>query len=298
MPGVIGLDSVDGQGRRSTASTRRSGRTAAQLGQRGEPLQQRRRPRSRRATVNGGVRVGTGRRHAPEGRVVTGDVTAGTTITNNGTINGTATPNSPSPTINPPDVAPCSPFSGTARHQRGTFSYNAAKGDLTVERRQDRDARRRHVLLPRPHPLGWVEAERRRPVKIFLTGQLEAAAAAASSTRRPCPPNLQISSSYAGKDGVKLSGGSSAYLSVYAPTTSVELSRRLAGLRRAAREDARALGRLGRPLRRPDGHRLGAVLHALIEPRRGAGSAGAPLDLTSPRNASTRSVSSAAAFSS
>jgi hypothetical protein len=38
------------------------------------------------------------------------------------------------------------------------------------------------------------------------------------------PANPQISSSFAGKDGVKLSGGSNAYLSVYAPRTSVELS--------------------------------------------------------------------------
>ncbi len=38
------------------------------------------------------------------------------------------------------------------------------------------------------------------------------------------PANLQISSSFAGANGVLLSGGAGAYLSVYAPTTSVGLS--------------------------------------------------------------------------
>ena len=61
-------------------------------------------------------------------------------------------------------------------------------------------------------------------VKIFLTGQLDAGGGSSFVNPSAVPANLQFSSSYAGKDGVKLSGGSSAYLSVYAPRTSVELT--------------------------------------------------------------------------
>ena len=57
------------------------------------------------------------------------------------------------------------------------------------------------------------------------------------------PANLQFESSYAGANGVALSGGAGAYMSVYAPQTSITLSGRVAALRRAAREDARRVGR-------------------------------------------------------
>ena len=101
--------------------------------------------------MNGGIRSALGPVTVQNGGVVTGDVQAGTTITNKGTINGTATPNSPSPTIAPPDVAPCSPFSGTAGHQRRQFKYDAAKGDLTVSGGKTVTLADGHVLLPRPH---------------------------------------------------------------------------------------------------------------------------------------------------
>src|SRR4029078_9958455 len=61
-------------------------------------------------------------------------------------------------------------------------------------------------------------------VRIFLTGQLDAGGGSSLVNPSAVPANLQFSSSYTGKDGVKLSGGSSAYLSVYAPRTSVELT--------------------------------------------------------------------------
>ena len=61
-------------------------------------------------------------------------------------------------------------------------------------------------------------------MKIFLTGQLVAGGGSGFVNPTSVPSNLQISSSYAGKDGVKLSGGSNAYLSVYAPKTDIDLS--------------------------------------------------------------------------
>jgi hypothetical protein len=61
------------------------------------------------------------------------------------------------------------------------------------------------------------------PVVIRLTGQLKASGGTFANPTN-VPANLQISSSYAGKDGVSLSGGSGAYLTVYAPKTGVTIS--------------------------------------------------------------------------
>ena len=77
---------------------------------------------------------------------------------------------------------------------------------------------------------------------------------------------------------MKLSGGSSAYLSVYAPRTSVELSGGAPVFGALLGKTLMISRRRGSALRRPDGHRLGALLHALIERGGGAGfRAGAPL---------------------
>ena len=95
-----------------------------------------------------------------KGGLVTGDVTAGTAITNKGTINGTATPNSPSPPIVAPPVPVCSPFSGDGGIS-GKFSYNAAKGDLTVSGGKTVTLASGQLLLPQPHPVGRFGVDRR-----------------------------------------------------------------------------------------------------------------------------------------
>ena len=82
-------------------------------------------------TVNGNVRSALGSVGLDARSVVTGNVIAGTTITNAGTIGGTTTPNSPAGAIVVPPVAACSPFSTTAGIG-GQFGYSAATGDLSV----------------------------------------------------------------------------------------------------------------------------------------------------------------------
>ena len=223
MPGVIGLDSVKFKGTIDSfdSAVGPYGGTnvgdAASLFSNLDVL-------LTGAKVSGGVRSALGAVTLQKGVVVTGDVRAGTAITNNGTIGGTATPNSPSQTIAPPNVAPCSPFTRTAGISGGPFSYNAAKGDLTV-------GGGKNVTLADGtycfHDLtlsGGSHLNVNGPVKIFLTGQLEGSGGGGFVNPTFLPSNLQISSSYTGKDGVKMSGGSNAYLSVYAPQTSVELS--------------------------------------------------------------------------
>jgi hypothetical protein len=61
------------------------------------------------------------------------------------------------------------------------------------------------------------------PVEIVLNGQLNAGGGAFLNPTSN-PASLGISSSYAGADGVLLTGGSGGHFSIYAPTTSVALS--------------------------------------------------------------------------
>jgi hypothetical protein len=174
-------------------------------------------------TVNGGVRSAEGAVTVQDGALVTGDVRAGTAITNNGTINGTATPSSPSSTLAAPDAPACSPFSG-ATGITGSFSYNAAKGDLTIGGGKSATLADGTYCFHDLILSGGSTLTVNGPVKIFLTGKLSVGGGSRFVNPTSVPSNLQISSSYAGKDGVKLSGGSNAYLSVYAPKTDVDVS--------------------------------------------------------------------------
>jgi len=61
------------------------------------------------------------------------------------------------------------------------------------------------------------------PVKIVLTGQLDASGGSFLNPSH-VPANLQLESSYAGASGILLSGGTAAYLTVYAPRTSIGFS--------------------------------------------------------------------------
>jgi hypothetical protein len=121
-------------------------------------------------------------------------------------------------------VPACSPFTGTAGISGGPFNYNAAKGDLTVGGGKSVTLANGTYCFHDLTLSGGSKLNVNGPVKIFLTGQLVAGGGGGFVNPTFVPSNLQISSSYAGKDGVKLSGGSNAYLSVYAPRTSVELS--------------------------------------------------------------------------
>ena len=82
--------------------------------------------------VHGDVRSTQGPVTLKKSSLVTGDVYAGTTIKNDGTVNGSVNPNSPTAPLVPDAVPDCSPYSdGTGL--AGGFVYDAAKGDLTVK---------------------------------------------------------------------------------------------------------------------------------------------------------------------
>jgi hypothetical protein len=174
------------------------------------------------AKVSGDVRSALGSVTLKDESVVTGDVRAGTTIANAGTIGGTATAHSPSPPIAAPPVPACSPFSD-GKGITGQASYNPAKGDLTVSGGRTATLADGTYCFHSLTLSGGSVLRVNGPVVIYLTGQLNASGGSFLNLTH-VPANLQVWSSFTGGNGVTLAGGGGAYLAVYAPGTSVGLS--------------------------------------------------------------------------
>jgi carboxypeptidase family protein len=153
--------------------------------------------------------------------LVTGNVVAGQKVTNNGTVLGTVTQNSPSPAITAAAVPACSPFS-TGAGIGGQFTYNAAKGDLSVAGGKSATLANGSYCFHNVTLSGGSTLTVSGSVTIFLTGQLNGAGNLDNTTHLPA--NLQISSSFTGANGVTLAGGNSTYLRINAPQTDVTVS--------------------------------------------------------------------------
>ena len=159
------------------------------------------------------------------GTVVTGNVTAGTTISNSGSISGTIAPNMPLPPIDAPAVAACAPFTPVTPSGwiSGNYTYDAAKGDLTVNGQNTATLAGGSYCLHSITLSGGSTLAVSGPVKVNLTG---AFTASGNSTVNPTliPRNLQLAMSYTGSNGVTMSGNAIGYFTIYAPGTSVTLS--------------------------------------------------------------------------
>jgi hypothetical protein len=105
--------------------------------------------------------------------LVTGSVTAATTITNGGTIQGATTPSSPSSLVIAQAVAPCSPFSPSGSIG-GKFTYNASTGDLTVNGNRAATLAAGSYCFHNLTLSGGGRLTASGPVTIHLTGQLNA----------------------------------------------------------------------------------------------------------------------------
>jgi hypothetical protein len=172
--------------------------------------------------VGGSVRSALGPVSVGSGGLVTGDVRAGTTISNLGTIQGTKSPSSPSPTLNPPAVAACSPFSGTTGLS-GQYAYNPTTGDLSLSGGKTATLAEGTYCFHNVSLSGGSTLNVSGPVVIVLTGTLVTTGGSSFNTAGKIPGNLRISSSYAGTNGVSFGGGS-IYASVFAPRTNVSLT--------------------------------------------------------------------------
>jgi hypothetical protein len=152
---------------------------------------------------------------------VTGNVTAGTTVTNPGRVFGTVTQNAPSPAISAPTVASCLPFSHKTGISGGSFAYSAVTGNLTVVSGTVTLATGTYCFH-NVHVGTGAKLRVAGPVTINLTGTFLTPTAKIINTT-DVPGNLRINSRYVGANGVSIAGGADAYMTIVAPSTTVAI---------------------------------------------------------------------------
>jgi hypothetical protein len=177
------------------------------------------------AKVNGLVLSTAANVIVQAGSNVTGNAIYATTLSNAGTVRGIksqqTTPllSAPQPTI--PSGFTAAP--GVANPWiSGTYSYNSATGDLVISSKLATIAAGTYRL----HSLtvsGGATLQVKGAVTLQLTGQVNLSGASKLNLNGT-PGNLQIATNYTGSNGVNLSGGTNAYLSLYAPGTDIKLS--------------------------------------------------------------------------
>ena len=175
--------------------------------------------------IHGNVTSTLGSVSIMSGATVDGDVTAGTTVTNKGIVNGTVTENAPGVPVVVTPIATCTPLttSPPLTGPSGSYTYDS-KGNLTVNGIVS--------LAPGTYCFGQVKVQGSGqlvaaaggcPVMITANGPITVSGVGIGNAET-APERLQILSAYTGTNGVTLSGGSAAYATIYAPETDVILS--------------------------------------------------------------------------
>jgi hypothetical protein len=173
--------------------------------------------------VSGDVNSTQGSVALSSGTVITGNVTAGTTINNKGTITGTSTPNAPGAAMVLPAVAACAPYTTLVSGVNITGSYSYSSGNLSAQSKSSITLAPGTYCFNSLSLTGGATLVVSGAVKITVTGSLSLSGGNVSNTTQ-VPANLQFRSSYTGNNGIGLSGGSNAYFTVYAPGTDITLS--------------------------------------------------------------------------
>ena len=157
---------------------------------------------------------------------VTGNATAGTTVSRSGsaTVGGTITNNALAPVISLPAVSSCGPSYSSNSGITGTYSYNAGTGDLSLSGVQVATLANGTYCFHNLSVSNSAQLKVNGPVTIKLTGTLSAGGAGRLNNTTLIPGNLRILSSYSGAGGVSFTNSTSAYLVIYAPNTGVTVS--------------------------------------------------------------------------
>src|SRR4030095_11469682 len=157
---------------------------------------------------------------------VTGNATAGTTVTTSGsaTVGGTITNNALAPLMTLPQIAACGPPYSPNSGISGTYSYNASTGDLTLGGTNIATLANGTYCFHNVSLTNSAQLKVNGPVVIKLTGTLSASGATSLTNTTAIPSNLRILSSYSGSNGVTISNGTSVQLVLYAPNTGVTIS--------------------------------------------------------------------------
>jgi hypothetical protein len=173
------------------------------------------------AKVSGNLVSTGGNVTLQSGSVLNGNVVAGGTVTNRGTVTGSIAQNQLADPLVAPAVPSCGAFTVNPSITGGTFTY--ANGDLSV------GGTNTVMIAPGSYCFhnvtlgGQAHVQVSGAVSITVSGVLNAAGGSFVNATH-VPANLQIASSFNGPAGVTISGGPSAYLTVYAPMTDVAIT--------------------------------------------------------------------------
>jgi len=156
---------------------------------------------------------------------VTGNATAGTTVTTSGsaTVLGTRTNNALAPVMTLPSVPACSPFSSSSGIT-GTFTYSSSTGDLTLSGVNIATLANGNYCFHNITLGNSTQLKVNGPVVIKMTGTLNTSGSSNLNNTTQIPSNLQILSSYSGTNGVVIGNSVSVYALIYSPQTGLNMS--------------------------------------------------------------------------
>ena len=177
--------------------------------------------------VSGNVRSTRAGINMTGASIVTGNATAGTTVSTSGsaTVLGMKTNNALAPVMTLPPVPTCGPPYSSNSGISGTYSYNAGTGDLTLSGVNVATLANGNYCFHNITLGNSSQLKVNGPVVIRLTGTLNTSGATSLPNTTLIPSNLQILSSYSGSgNGVNFGNSSSLQLVVYAPRTGVNIS--------------------------------------------------------------------------
>lgn len=158
---------------------------------------------------------------------VTGNATAGTTVSLSGSasVGGTITNNAPAPAITLPPVSACGPPYSPNSGISGTYSYNPVTGDLTLSGINVATLANGNYCFHNVTLTNSAQLKVNGPVTIRMTGVLNLGGNSSFSNTTGVPGNLRVLSSFvSGGNGVVLSNGTNVSMVIYAPKTGVSIS--------------------------------------------------------------------------
>jgi hypothetical protein len=157
---------------------------------------------------------------------VTGDATAGTTVSRSGSgaVGGTITNNALSPLVAFPAVAACGPAYSSNSGISGTYSYDPNTGDLILSGINSATLANGTYCFHNLTLTNIAQLKVDGPVVIKLTGALKIGQASRLSNTTEIPGNLRILSSFSGANGVTINNGANNHMLVYAPQTEINIS--------------------------------------------------------------------------
>lgn len=225
LTSLIGLDSVTITGSAYADSYSSAGGYPATKGSLANILSNGTITMGNSAKVWGNVRSTRANVNMTGSSQVTGNATAGTTVTTSGSasVGGTRTNNALAPVMTLPSVQACSPFSSNSGIT-GTYSYNASTGDLTLSGVNIATLANGNYCFHNVTLGNSSQLKVNGPVVIKLTGTLNTSGATSINNTTQIPNNLRILSSYSGSNGMILGNSANTYAVIYAPNTGFNSS--------------------------------------------------------------------------